>query len=332
MIESKFLQIIRDAEAHPYNYGLFSFLRLIESVYSALPPLGSSFEVKDEPLAVLQNASLCFPASELSSVACDSSGKIKLESHVFGLLGVNGPLPFFYTEHIHQQKHDLQDDSFLGFLNIFNHRLNLLFYRAWASADPCISLGRTDDSYSRFLSSLIHSRVSLSHDDESYRSSMIGNAGWFARQVRNTEGLEFILSDFFSLTVKVKEFVADWIKLDESQQSRVSGINSVLGESAFLGSSALGLQHKFRMFIGPMPLEQYKSFFPEGSNSAVLSKWVSEYIGLELDWDACLILEKNDVFNVCLTGNSQLGRTSWLQKTPVRDRDDLVINYISWSA
>lgn len=332
MSTNKLSEIIREAENQPFKYDLFAFLRMIESASPNLPPLGTSFTEKGEIVRVEQNASLSFPASDLSLVSYTEAGKVRVEAHVLGLLGVNGPLPYFYTEHIQQQKQEFQDDSFLNFLNIFNNRLNLLFYRAWASADPCVSLGRKDDYYSRFLLSLVHSRASPQYDGEAYCSELIGNSRWFVRQVRNAEGLESILSDYFGLPVQIKEFVSDWIKLEESDQTQIGFINTSLGVSAFLGESALSLQNKFKIIIGPMTLAEYELFFPKSTKSKMLSKWVAEYTGQELDWDVCLVLAKQYVPNACLSGNSQLGRTCWLEKKPAKDRRDLVINYSSWSA
>lgn len=326
-MNNKIFDILTDAEIHPFNYDLFGFLRILEAAFLDCPPPGESFTVKDEFVRVEQNATLSFPPSGLSAVSYMGGGKVRIEAHILGLLGVNGPLPYVYTEHIQQQKQEFQDDSFLSFLNIFNNRLNLLFYRAWASADPCVSLGRADDYYSRFLLSLIHSRATHKLDGDVYCSELIGNAIWFVRQVRNAEGLESILSNYFSLPVLIKEFIPDWIEVEQKDQTQVGFVNSLLGVSAFLGESSLSLQTRFKVVIGPMTLDEYRLFFPGCVNSKILSKWIGEYIGQELNWDVCLVLARQHVPNACLSGVTQLGRTSWLEKEPCKDREDLVINY-----
>ncbi len=64
----------------------------------------------------------------------------------FGLFGPNGPLPTHLTEYVHERIVHHQDHSLAAFADIFHHRATLLFYRAWADAQPAVSLDRADNS------------------------------------------------------------------------------------------------------------------------------------------------------------------------------------------
>ncbi len=74
----------------------------------------------------------------------------------FGLFGPNGPLPVHLTEYARERIYHHQDTSLRAFADLFHHRLALLFYRAWADAQPTVSLDRADNRrFEDYLSSLI---------------------------------------------------------------------------------------------------------------------------------------------------------------------------------
>jgi type VI secretion system protein ImpH len=65
---------------------------------------------------------------------------------------------------------------------------------------------------------------------------------------------------------------------------------------------------------------------PGGKSLARVVAWVKNYIGDELDWDARLVLKKEEIPKLRLGQVGQLGWTTWVHSKPMtRDADDLVL-------
>jgi type VI secretion system protein ImpH len=86
-------------------------------------------------------------------------------------------------------------------------------------------------------------------------------------------------------------------------------------------------QHKFRVQIGPLTLEQYESFLPGGTRLVKLVHWVRFYLSMELDWDAQLILKTPEVPRLTLDRTRRLGWTTWLgTRRRAGDADELCLH------
>jgi len=142
------------AEA-PWKFDFFQALRRIENLFADRPKLGKALRPADEPVRLSQEASVAFAPSTLS--ACDmSDGKPpRLEQRFFGLLGANGPLPLHITEYARERLIHNGDATLVRFLDLFHHRMGLLFYRAWAEARPTVHQDRPDeDRFTVYVGSL----------------------------------------------------------------------------------------------------------------------------------------------------------------------------------
>lgn len=89
-----------------------------------------------------------------------------------------------------------------------------------------------------------------------------------------------------------------------------------------LGRYVWDRQHKFRLCLGPLTLDQYHALLPGGSAFIELAAWVAEYQGHELDWDLNLILQREQVPALQLNAGQRLGFDTWLGQ-PARDANDL---------
>ena len=70
---------------------------------------------------------------------------------------------------------------------------------------------------------------------------------------------------------------------------------------------------RFRLVVGPLSLDQYRSFLPHGEAYAQLRDMVSLYAGPEFEWELVPLLEEKSV-PLSWLGNSGLllGWSSWL--------------------
>ncbi|AHG20943.1 hypothetical protein Z042_16030 [Chania multitudinisentens RB-25] len=316
---------------HPYQHDLFQVLRRLDAQGGLDWPLGRAPHPHQEPLRLGQQPSLSFAPSTLASAGPAShASQYQVMIYSFGLFGPNGPLPLHFTEYVRERYLHNQDRTLLDFINLFHHRLILLFYRAWANGQPTVSLDREDDqAFTRYLSSLVGMGVSrLSPRDNLPTHAKYFMAGHLVRQGRDAEGLAKILRSYFQVPVRIIENLPVWLSIAPEQQTRlVAGQAQPLGREAFLGRAVRDVQHKFRIELGPMPLAEYHQFLPGGTQAIALRDWVRHYLGIEYIWDVRLILRKTDVNRATLGGKQRLGLSSWLRDTEGdNDADDLVFS------
>jgi type VI secretion system protein ImpH len=235
------------------------------------------------------------------------------------------------------------DPALVRFADIFHHRALLLFYRAWAQAQPAPHLDRpADDDYSRWVDALMGRRGSAG------RTLLPDAAGRFhaaslARGPRNAEGLEKILRQYFGVPVRVQSHVGHWIRLRPQDCTQLVPASvpqrlNALGAGAVAGNRAWDRQSRFRVRIGPLSLADYQRFLPGQRTQHALREWVGQYAGLSMSWDVRLCLRGGEVPRLQLPRRRQagleleprdglrgcLGWTTWLGRRGVHaDRDDL---------
>lgn len=319
--------LLQHLSAEPWRYDFFLALRLLDALHPERPRLGQARRPIDEPVRMGQAADLSFAPATLSRVdLADRSGRPRVEVRFFGLFGPNGPLPLHMTAHARERKLHKGDETFGRFADWFHHRLLLLFYRAWAQAQPTASLDRPgEDRYADYVGSLIGAGgAEWQKRDAAPDHARLAFSGLLSRQVRNADGLAHLLSGFLNMSVRVEQFVGRWMPLPEAERTRIGrraisrrGSSSQLGASAVLGRAVYDRQHHFRLHIGPLSQEAFESLLPTGSAMPAVLALVRQYAGLEYGWDMQLLLKPGKVPAAQLGRSGRLGWTSWL-RTPVR--------------
>ena len=321
-----------------FRFDLFYTLRRIEAAHPRLPLLGRAARPADEPLRVGQEPSLAFAPSSIVALEPAREGiPPRLVIHAFGLFGPNAPLPQHLTEYARERLRNFGDATFVRFVDILHQRLILLFYRAWAQPQSVVSLDRPgDDDFSRYVGSLagIGSRAQR-HRDAVPDHAKLAHTAHLVRLTRNVEGLKFALQDFFGVGVRIVEFCCRWLRLATEERTRLgcAGPGSALGRGAIAGNAVWDGQSRFRVRLGPLRLAQYERFLPIGARFAALVAWVRNYVGIEIGWDAQLVLRNDEVPTARLGPASRLGWTTWIgaQRTKA-DADDLVLECERWAA
>ncbi|MDI3440021.1 type VI secretion system baseplate subunit TssG [Erwinia sp. V90_4] len=319
-------------QAAPWRYDLFQLLRRIDAQGGERYPLGRAPLPRHEPLRIGQLPSLAFAPSTIASVTPrDGSPLHEVSIYSFGLFGPNGPLPVHLTEYARERIYHQQDHSFTAFADLFHHRLTLLFYRAWADAQPTVALDRAGQ---RHFEQYIASLIGMGQPGQLQKGSLSDHArfavaGHLARQGRDGEGLEKVLRHYFRVPVKLVENVPHWQPIDPRERASLGAGRRKprLGESAFLGVAVRDVQHKFRIELGPLPLEKYNRLLPGEPWAMQLRDWVRQYLGIEYVWDLRLTLAAPDVQGITLGGSGRLGYSSWLgQPVTPQPRSDLTFS------
>jgi type VI secretion system protein ImpH len=323
----KFLQALEES---PYKHDFFMTLRRLESMHPDKPPFGTAARPGEEPVRLGQEPTLAFAPSTVASFRTGGKDRPhRLQSFFFGLFGPNAPLPLHLTEYVRDRERQEDDRTFRCFADVFHHRLLMLFYRAWANARPAISMDRRTP---RRCDTYVGSTFGLAAPEFRDRDAVPDDAklhlaGRFALQTRPAEGLLAILDEFMGLPFRLKEFVGEWARLAMGDHLLLGapGSTSVLGQDAVIGQSVWLCQHKFRVFCGPLNLEDFNRLLPGRGSLERLRDLARGYVGLALEWDLNLILKHADVPACRLGSAGELGWTSWLgERTSMADADDVI--------
>jgi type VI secretion system protein ImpH len=334
-------QWLQGLAAAPWRFDFYQTLRRFEAAHPHLPRLGEAMRPADEPLRVGQPADLSFAPAPLHSLRFSDEGPPRLMQRIFGLLGPNGPMPTHITELVSERSRHNNDPVLQSFLDMLTHRFALLFYRAWAQAQPEQTFDRPGDAqFARRFGALagIGSAPTLNRDAAG-DAAKLHFIGRLARDVRDAEGLLAWCRSQFNARVEIEQWCGHWMPLAREERSHLSAPNRgsmgmSLGQGAVLGEAVWDVQHKFRVVIGPLPLSRYRAFLPDGADLARLQAIVRQWVGLEFDWDLRLILARAEVPRMQLgdravgqRGASMLGRTTWLGRyARDADADDLTLD------
>jgi type VI secretion system protein ImpH len=318
----------------PYAFDFFQAVRLLERFLPERTSVGRFAHPESEVARFTVHPSLAFPASQIQSMDCAEDHPVEMTVNFMGLTGPQGVLPNPYTSLIIERLR-ASDSSPRDFLDIFNHRIISLFYRAWRKYrfDVAYEQGERD-LFSRHLLSLLgvgteglRDRQAISDD------TLVYYAGLLAQRPRSAQALQQILADYFDVPVAIEQFAGAWYRLDAETQCRLleqSSESGELGFGAVVGDEVWNQQSKVRIVLGPLTLDRYVDFLPEGKSWEPLRAWVKFFSNDEWDFEVKLVLEREEV-PACTLGaegasGPQLGWVSWVRSAPFgRDPDDTVL-------
>lgn len=309
--------VLKRIEETPHDFDLFSALRLLECAYQEMPRLGEAKRPRDEPIRIGQKISFAFPTADIDSIEpANEFHPIRLQQNVLGLFGPNGALPLHLTEFAYERKLHEGDETFARFVDIFHHRMLLMFYRSWSNSQPVICLDRPNqDRFGCYIAAICGLGMPTLRDRDSVDDKFkLSQAGIFGRLVKNAEGLQILLINYFSVKVHIDQWVGYWMPIPTSERMKL-GVRkgfSILGQDAVIGDRIWDCQTKFRIILGPLSMDDYSRFLPSGSSFSKLVDIVKLYIGIELDWELQLLLQRDKVPPMQLGSEIYLGWTTWL--------------------
>ncbi|MEM7047785.1 MAG: type VI secretion system baseplate subunit TssG [Pseudomonadota bacterium] len=328
-----YLSRVADA---PWKGDFFSVLRRIDAQDPTRARLGQASRMRDDPVRIGQAVQTIFAPSSLASFRL--GGKVhRLWVNFLGLFGPQGGLPLHLTEYIRDRMRNEEDHTFADFINTFSHRFYTFFYRIWAHARPTTGCDRNEqDPFADWLSCLIGMGTpGLRARDHLADHTRLRFAGMFASLARHPDGLAALIASSLGLPVRVCEFEQTFLSLQPNTYSRLGRQACTLGSQALLGARVRNFSCKIRLVIGPLLLADFRRLLPTcDATSGTLPCLISivrAYLGDTWRWDARLVLKAHEVPALALTGDAQLGWTTWLPaKTRMTDsqpvhRDDVVL-------
>jgi type VI secretion system protein ImpH len=322
--------------SEPYCFGFFQAVRLLERLAPGRDPVGTFGRPSHEAVRFTGNSSLSFLASEIQSLSFpEDGGPAQMMVNFMGLTGVEGSLPRPYTEMVLERIRD-GDTVLRDFLDIFNHRLVSLFYRAWRRYRFAASYeGHGGDGFSDLLLDLVGLGTPALRDrQEIPDSALLFYTGLLAMHSRSATALRQILSDYFEVDVEIEQFAGVWRRLDAGELCRFeqrNGASDRLGLGVVVGDEFWDQQSVVRIRLGPLPLDRYRDFLPDGSAYRSLQALTRFFSGA-LEFEVQLVLRHNHHDRpLCVLGDEsatspRLGWVSWMRRTPdSTDVDDTVL-------
>lgn len=252
----------------------------------------------DEVLRFRADIEAGFPMRNVSDIRLGASGGAGSVAQIttpdFCVGSVLGPLPQAYLEWMRDQVREGHGAT-RDFLDLFNHRMNVLRFRVRAELD----LALNNQVPERTL--LAHWIASLMGLGQPHAASQVplrmrqwlGMGEWLANIRRSAAGVERVLSTCLGCPVRLTPFTPHWRALGKSNEHRLG--QRRLGESAYLGQCYWDVRAAVTLDIGPLhydtllallpPLRDTSSAEPDASNEGALSarqmlqRWIAQADG-----------------------------------------------------
>ena len=322
--QAQFESLRKLLEVEPFRVHFFQAVRLLQRMEKERGAIGHFSQPQDETMRFSSLPSFSFPPSELYDIERMSTGQLKMTVQFMGLCSAMSSLPSLYTEVVLTRIRE-KDRALAEFLDMFNHRMLSLFYRAWEKHHYFIGYeaGHDDKLSLRLLDMLGLGTEGMRGRARISDRTCIYYAGLLGRHVRTADSLRQILEDFFDVPVEINQFAGTWRTLPPDNLSFLSGsgrVSEQLGLGVVTGEEVWDHHGRIQISLGPMRFDRYQQFLPGKSGYHELAGWMQFYSDGAYETQVQLILDREDV-PACELGargesSPRLGLVSWLKTRP----------------
>ena len=327
----------------PETLGFFELLRRLEGPGSRIGRAGG---LSHEPVRLGQRARLNFSTRDVPEVRIVPDRPPQVNVDVLGLFGPEGPMPLHMTRWIMERlserwfetgsDSETSDTTFIDFANMLQHRLLALYWRGWADARPEVQIehgpeGRTRAMLDALAGIGLPGLQGKSGDTQDARL-MRRHATDLGQSVHGVERLTRLVADLLGASVRLAEFVGEWLDIPARLQTRIGTAHAHLGHSAVAGRRVFQRQSRAEIVVGPLGLGAYERLIDDRKLRARLARTVLFAVGREIDYDLRPVLRRGEVPPLALgVGGrpARLGLTAWLPGRPDRDAADLVVRSVT---
>jgi type VI secretion system protein ImpH len=356
---------VRELVEQPGRFDFFQAVRLLERLArrngEGREPVGTDADPGREAIRFAALPALSFPVGEIAAFHETPGGQAahrppaaaagagdgppttvpEMLVTFLGLTGPRGVLPDHYTTLLLSRLRH-KDTVLRDFLDLFHHRLISHFHRAWEKYRFAFrwERGRLCGEDEVLFNHLLYALVGLGTGGLRGRLRVADPtfafyAGQFSRRVRPAVELERMLGEHFDVPVAIEQFHGQWLRLGESDQSRLPGADcpqgqfNRLGENVVAGERVWTLDGKFRVRLGRLRLRQFWKFMPGRPALETLCQFVRAWVGPEFEFDVQAVLKVANVPRCDLVQHEptgpRLGWNTWLVSRPTtQDVSDAV--------
>ena len=315
----------------PKRFSFYQAVQLIESFNEAPVKIGKSGPPSKEAVRLRPSVGVSFPSSDIEEIREYEDEETRRKKYLItttfmGLYGVASPLPTYYCEEIleddTERLNDAERSSTRDFLDIFHHRLLSLLYRCWLKYRYLFQFypGGGDETSRRFLCLIGIDPEVPNANLPLAPIALLRFAGLITQLPHSGISLEVMLSAFFSgIAVEVVQCYPRWVIIPDDQRTRLGEQGCSLGQDVVMGARMFDQMGSFRLRLGPLSKQEFRSFFPVEKNYAQLVFLARFFVEMALEFDIELILRAEDVSPAELGGEEPvyLGWNSWvLSKEP----------------
>lgn len=264
---------------------------------------------------------LNFPQTEIESLNIEGS-QIQITNLVVGLTGMQGTLPYSYTNKIKLSSRQQREET-LQFLNLFNHKLTAQYIDSSLNYNLPIRYEiEHENEYLNIIHALNGYKFSQ-HEAADLENYFAEFSGLMQGQTNTVYALKTILSCIFNANFSVTEFIETQFKLEDSQQTRLGGeLNSQLGINTICGKTVRQIDDRIEICIGPLNKQDYQDFLPQQLLSEKLKKIIGIWCSPTLIVDVRLILKKENIEPVCLNAGISFGLSQGAFLSPDQSKNN----------
>lgn len=301
-------------QAHQLDF--FRALLLLQRTRPESARLGEDGPIEHEAVRLRASLDLAFPAADIDAID-QLDQRALLSANFLGLYGVDSPLPAVYAEQLAQSQGDPEGQRIRAFLDVFQHRLHSLLFRAWKRSRPISLTGSPDAIYDHVLSLVGYSqRLGLGGSP----APRLLEARLQVMRARTSRGLELMLRLRLRRPLRVAALQRRRVRLPDDQRGRLGVARSVLGSELVLGRNAVD-RNAIRVELDLERYADWVSLMPEGPERNELDRGVSAYLRDPVAHQVQLTLPAAEVPPWPLgRGDGRMGRNVWLGRPQERAR------------
>lgn len=272
---------------------------------------------------------LVTPWSDILSVQPLENGTFDVTIGFGGLTGHDGVLPRPYSA-LADEQHRGRSPAFATFLDMLAQQPRAQFAKAGIKYTPASCASPATHASAR--EPIAQTLFALMGIDEAHalqragidRRHLLYFSGLIATRPRSAERLRTLLEEWINAPVRIKQFAGQWLTVPAHEQSRLPGCSSgqytQLGVDAVIGACIWDMNARIEIVIGPLSLNTFRAFLPEGQHHAMLTRLIRLFVDDEVECLVRLGLRRDDI-PTARTGAVQLGSDSWLPHHAQRTAD-----------
>ncbi|HEX5381137.1 MAG TPA: type VI secretion system baseplate subunit TssG [Acinetobacter sp.] len=249
---------------------------------------------------------LNFPIAEIESLNL-AEDKIELKNLMVGLLGIQGALPYSYTQKIKLSPRK-QRDEVQKFIGLFNHKLTAQYVDSSLVYNLPVRYEIDQNNHYLTILHALNGFVRQQHQPSDLNDFFAEFSGLMQGQNNNVHALKTMLHCVFKQKIEIKEFIVETFQLNDVQKTSLGGLaKNALGLNTFCGEKVRQVDGKIEVQIGPLNYQHYLDYLPGKGLSEQLRKIFKSWCDPTLHVDVRLILKRTDKKAVQIGANQSLG-------------------------